>query len=62
MEEHSFVDPITVSARDGLIHVAYDQVSVDFRESGPLPASAPLLARHVFEAVTHDLPGDISAE
>lgn len=62
MEDQEYVPPILVSRSGGILHVAYDSVSVDFPADGPAPEDAPPLACRIFEAFGHDLLTDSRAE
>lgn len=62
MEDREYEAPILVSRSGGMLHVAYDEVSVDFPADGPAPAGAPPLACRIFEAYRHDLGVQPGAE
>lgn len=62
MEDKEYDPPIVVSQVNGKIQIAYDQVSVDIPAEGPVPASAPPLARRIFEAFRCDHPARLRAE
>ena len=62
MADKEYKPPILVSASEGIFHIAYDEVSVDFPPDGPAPEGAPPLACRIFEAARHDLGPEFGAE
>lgn len=62
MDDQEFEQPILVSGSGKVLHVAYDEVSVDFPVEGPIPEGAPALACRIFELFRRDLRENLQAE
>lgn len=62
MEEKKYPPPILVTESDGMIHVVYDQVSVDIPQNGPVPEGVPAMALRIFEGFRRDLLPNPDAE
>lgn len=62
MEKKEYEPPITVTEKDGEIHISYDQTDVSIPGNGPVPQDTPPLACRIFEALKGDLLGRLRAE
>jgi hypothetical protein len=62
MENKEYPTPILVTESKGMIHISYDQISLDFPTVGPVPEGAPDLAYRIFELFRRDLCPDSRAE